>query len=276
MSFDVLMATYKGDSKTLLRKALQSIEKNTLLPNRTILVIDGPIGGAARNIIEEFSQTLRIVTVELKKNSGFSQALNAGLPYIESEYIARCDSDDINHPERFMIQMRYLRSEPAVDVIGSHVNEVDFEGNVLRVKRNPVSQDDIDSTLPWRSPFSHSSVVFKTEIVKKVGGYPTQYGLREDYALWIKLHKYGARWKNIDTILVDAFAPYDTLLKKRKSGQIFSVEWALLKLKISKIEEHKMKSVIAFLCRLIALVILPKVLLKCCYMWLRRKKQCLK
>jgi hypothetical protein len=46
------------------------------------------------------------------------------------------------------------------------------------------------------------TVFFKTDFVKKIGGYPDLY-LKEDYALWCKFIYHGAKVANMNKIVVN-------------------------------------------------------------------------
>ena len=57
------------------------------------------------------------------------------------------------------------------------------------------------------------TVLYKTKLIKSVGGYPNIYH-REDYGLWAKLVKKGAIFHNIDEVLVHVNGG-KTLYKRR-------------------------------------------------------------
>ena len=109
---------------------------------------------------------------------------------------------------------------------------------------------------------------YKTDLVKKVGGYPDIY-LREDYALWAKLfHKY-AVFHNINKILVHVNGGKS--LYKRRGG--FKNAYAELKLQII-LYKYKIKPLYLVLFHLILrtiILLLPaKVLEKIYILYLRK------
>mgnify|MGYP004701132369 CR=1 FL=1 len=81
-----------------LRKALESVEKQTFKNFETIIVNDGSTD-ASLNIINEFVEKNPNFHVISQKNSGLSAARNTGLNASRGEYIAFMDSDDYINPD---------------------------------------------------------------------------------------------------------------------------------------------------------------------------------
>ncbi len=126
----------------------------------------------------------------LEDNHGIEYALNEGLEFIRSigryRYIARLDSGDITHPERFKKQVSYLEENRDVYLLGSHVIFVDMNGRDVFRFRPPVSHDEIRRKMFLNNMFNHSSVMFRAEALDTVGLYPTEYPHAEDYAFFFR------------------------------------------------------------------------------------------
>jgi len=203
--FTVLMATYHGDSPRLLKRALNSVICNTLVPDKVVLVVDGPIPPSLHRVIDHFTHDHGVVAAYSPDNGGLAAALNQGLKLVNTEWILRADADDFNLPNRFASQALYLQSNPTLDMFGACILEVDEQGSPLSVRRVPSSHSAIKSTMPWRNPFNHMTVAYRTKIVRDCGGYPDIH-LREDYALWATLLARGAVTGNVEEVLVHANA----------------------------------------------------------------------
>ena len=81
--------------------------------------------------------------------------------------------------ERFKKQLEFTNKN--FDVIGSNILEIDKIGNLPKLTKNiPVTNKDIKKYLKLRNPINHMTVLYKTKLIKSVGGYPNIY-LREDY-----------------------------------------------------------------------------------------------
>jgi len=202
-SFSVLISVFLRDNHLLFDLALKSIFRNSIQPNEVVLIVDGPITKEIESIISKYANEWpKLLKVyRLKNNMGLFFALNYGIKKINSYWVVRADSDDINHRNRFENLMRF--SSRGYDVIGSGINEVDNEGNFLRKKSSPEKHKEICAFALRRNPINHMSVMFKKNIFMEVGGYPDLY-FREDYGLWVKLIAHGAIFYNIQMELVDA------------------------------------------------------------------------
>lgn len=203
--FTVLMAVYHKDDPDKFDCALGSVFANTLLPDAVLVIADGPLTGAldavlARHQIQQPTLQLH----RLARNEGLAIALNEGLKLIETEWVARADSDDLNHPDRFAKQAAALAAaNGTLDLLGSAIQEIDFDGTPLAVRYTVSNHDAICKFAARRNPFNHMTVWYRAALARQVGGYPNIH-LKEDYGLWANMMQAGARCKNLPEILVDA------------------------------------------------------------------------
>ena len=220
--FTVLLAVYYRDEPNQFDRALTSIFSNTLLPKSVLVVADGPLTDDLDEVLAShaaYQQTLRIH--RLPVNGGLSKALNEGLALVDTEWVARADADDINHSDRFQKQARLLTMRGgAIDLMGGAISEVDRVGRLLAVRHTPTSHDEIVRFASRRNPFNHMTVWYRTELARRVGGYPCIH-LKEDYALWAAMIKAGARCANLDEPLVDALTGQE--MYRRRGGLRYAV-----------------------------------------------------
>lgn len=234
-NFTVLMSVYKNDDPLLFNRALISVFDNNILPERFILVVDGPVSEILDNVIINFEKSHGLSVIRLQKNVGLAHALNCGLQFITTEWVVRADADDININTRFSTLSRYM--EPQFDIVGSWMTEYNENGEVSGERRTPVSHNDILRYIKKRNPFNHMTVAYRVAGVVAVGGYPDIY-LREDYGLWIKMIANGAICRNIPQSLVDVSAGAG--LYRRRGGIAYaSGEFQLQRLLI----KHGIKTV---------------------------------
>ncbi len=202
-NFTVLMALYHKDNPSLFDKALASVFDNSILPELLILVVDGPVGPELRAIIEKymFSHNESLYVIWLPENKGLANALNIGLEYVKTEFVARADADDFNLGFRFEEQLKF--AEKGFDLFGSSIKEVDELGNEISIRSLPLDHAGITRFMKTRNPFNHMTVFFRTQAARDCGGYPN-LDLREDYGLWVKMISGGAKCANSREILVFA------------------------------------------------------------------------
>lgn len=204
-SVSVLMATYAAETAANLRDSLESVYSQSVRPQEIILVVDGPIGGDQEKIIAQFLSDARIETLavlRLPARGGLASALNAGLEKCRGEYTMRMDSDDICEPDRLQRQLAYARSHPDTDLIASWSEEFFDDGSPSRLKIAPVSHDAVVKALQWRNIIIHSSVLVRTDALRKVGGYRPDFGKLEDYDLFVRLALSGMKFHVIPKVLI--------------------------------------------------------------------------
>lgn len=220
--FTVLMAVYGGDHPGRFARALDSVFDNSLLPDRMLLVVDGPVPEALETLIKTLQAAQPQVHVHwLPENRGLAAALNAGLRLVETEWVMRADSDDINRPERFARQAAAIgAASPPIDLLGGAIQEIDFDDTPLAVRRTVGGGEAIRNFARRRNPFNHMTVVYRTELARRVGGYPNIH-LKEDYGLWASMLQAGARVENLTDILVDAVTGRD--MYRRRGGKRYAL-----------------------------------------------------
>ena len=206
MSFSVNMCVYKNDTVELLGATFNSILRQSLLPQVLVLSQDGPISKALRALILEFQEIFLARNIEFnwlisETNKGHGHARNIALAATTTDYTVICDSDDLNHVDRFSVIIGKLNT--GYDVFGSQIDEYNVKtGEYFGSRRVWKDDEMIKTDLKYRCPMNLTSVGFKTSVVKAVGGF----GLipsNEDYSLWIKLVRNNVRFGNTDLSLVD-------------------------------------------------------------------------
>jgi glycosyltransferase involved in cell wall biosynthesis len=213
--FTVLMAVCNKDDPKLFTKALASVFDNDLQPDQLLLVIDGPIQGALDQQVTTAERDYAVKIIRLANNEGLATALNTGLAHIRTAWIVRADADDYNLPERFTRLAEVIRSDPELDLVGSAVLELERDGRPVAIREMPTQHDDILRFIRRRNPFNHMTIACRRTLVEYCGGYPDIYR-REDYALWAKMVKAGARCANLPDVLVHATAGKD--MYRRRGG----------------------------------------------------------
>ena len=68
-----------------------------------------------------------------QRNAGISMTMKRAVMYSNGEYIARCDQDDINEPNRYEKQLLYLK-ENDYDMVGCYYKS--FGNGNSTIKRN--------------------------------------------------------------------------------------------------------------------------------------------
>jgi glycosyltransferase involved in cell wall biosynthesis len=204
MKFSVLMSVYHRESPDNLRQCLDSLVLQTLPANEVVIVEDGPLGERLDAIIADYGNRLPLVPLPLPAQVGLGSALRAGLSMCRGEYVARMDSDDICVPERFQNQVAFLDSNRHIDVVGSAIEEFDFDFRLPRsIRRLPVSGRALLRFAKGRNPLNHMTAMFRRASVLAAGSYQHFPGF-EDYHLWARMLTHGQRLHNMQQVFVRA------------------------------------------------------------------------
>ncbi len=269
MQFSLLMSIYYKEKPEYFDRTMQSIyNEQTIKPNEIILVEDGVLTEELYNVIElwveKLDGTLKII--QLEYNVGLGKALSIGLSRCSNELVARMDTDDIAHCNRFEKQLAIFQNKD-VDICGSWISEFELDENgIVSYRKVPEYHSELIKFAKKRNPLNHPSVMYKKSAVQDAGGYKDIPGF-EDYYLWVRMIQKGTRLYNIQEDLVNMRAGYSQL--ERRGGIKYAIneinfQKELLKLKFITIPEFIKNVTIRFIAR-----ILPKYALKKIYSKIR-------
>lgn len=210
-----LASLYENENAMLFEKAMASVSMQSVqLP--IALVIDGPITKNLENIINAYAQHIKYI-FRLEANLGLGQALQIAVEKLQNDFdfVIRFDTDDVNLPERFEKIMSVLETEE-FDLVGSHLIEQNEKPpfDIIGYRKVPISEQGILKSMHKRNPFNHPTVAFRISTVLKAGGY-RHMPYFEDWFLWARMVKVGARCRNIDENLVK-FTGGDGALSRRR------------------------------------------------------------
>lgn len=215
--FSVLMSIYNKENPDFFNKAMISIyDAQSIKPNEIILVQDGPLTEELDQCIDSWSDKFPDVLkiIKLSNNVGLGDALNCGLMHCSNELVARMDTDDIAHPERFRRQLEVFQNNK-IDVCSSWVSE--FEGaecNIVSYRKLPKDHHELNCFAKNKNPINHPAVMYKKSAVLAAGSYQKMMWF-EDYYLWVRMLQNGAVFYNIQDTLVNMRAGYAQLERRR-------------------------------------------------------------
>ena len=138
----------------------------------------------------------KIILIKNKENRGLNYTLNHCLKYVNTEYVARMDGDDISLPTRLEEEIRFLDTHLEYAIVSCPMIYFDQDGDFMIGKCIPKPQknDYIKGT-----PFCHAPCMVRTDIMKLVNGYSVSNKLLrvEDYHLWYKIYMAGYQGYNL-------------------------------------------------------------------------------
>jgi len=234
IKFTLLMCIYEKENPDYLRQCLESIDKQTHLPDEIVIVKDGPLTDELENILANHQfppkqqHPINVNIIALPENVTLGPARAAGVEVANHEWIAIMDCDDICRPDRFEKQLRMIKDNPELGLIGGQIAEfIDDPGCTEATRAVPTDYTAILRFVKIRSPFNHMTVMFRREAVRSAGNYHL-FPWFEDYDLWTRMISNGTICANHPDVLVDARVGNDTYSRRRGLKYIRS-EWKMQK-----------------------------------------------
>ena len=182
----------------LINEAVLSV-LNQDYPNWELVIIDDGSKDHTSSIIKSYDDS-RIHYIKHEDNAGLFERRKESLTYIKGKYAAILDSDDFwNSSDKLSKQVDFLEQRSNYALVGTMTNLVDFHGQTLGQKQLAIEDQEIRKKILIRNQFTHSSLLFRSDLINKTEGYlPT---LAEDLELILQLGKLGklANLSSFDT-----------------------------------------------------------------------------
>ena len=177
----VVMTVY--NSEKFVKQAIDSVLGQSYNDFEFIIVDDGSVDNSL-NIIQEYDDP-RIRILVNEKNSGICYSSNRGISEATGEYIARIDSDDICHKDRFRVQVDFLDSHREIFMCGTWRNLLYSDGKIIESNVSVTKNNEIGFMLLFGNPMiTHSTVMFRREEYNRKGYSYERFVQAHDYKLW--------------------------------------------------------------------------------------------
>jgi len=181
----VLMSVYNGEE--FLAEALASVFSQTFTDFELLVIDDGSSDRSAQILAQAGDPRLKVLTN--LQNIGLTASLNRGLLQARGMYIARLDADDLALAGRLARQKTILDRQPGLGLVGSFAGKIDASGQPSGQWVTPLEPEDIYYLLNFRNCLTHSTVMYRRELVLGLGGYRQDRHYAQDYDLWFRLSK---------------------------------------------------------------------------------------
>ena len=212
------------DGARWLGEALQSVLAQTFGDWELVVVDDGSTDDTPR-ILAEFAQRDSRIRVIRQEPLGLVVALNRGLAEARGALLARLDADDVARPQRLEQQVSHFSRHPEAGLLGSWAERIDDAGRPKGLLKPETEPARLGRTLMRANPFVHSSVMFRTELARRLGGYRPAFRAAEDYDLWLRLAE-NATIANLPEVLIQYRWHGDNVTNRDAIRLAFSVRLA--------------------------------------------------
>lgn len=187
----VVMPVYNAGK--FLKAAIDSILNQTYTDLELIIINDG-----SKDNSEEIIRGYKDARIKYfyQHNQGVANTLNNGINYAKGKYIWRHDADDISLTTKLEEEYNFLTKHPDIVLCACQVAFMTENGKVawdFRQPKNKYWQNNEEYKIVTREDFSpycpitHGTVLVQTDVMKKLGGYRTEFITGEDVDMWLRL-----------------------------------------------------------------------------------------
>lgn len=183
----VIMPVYNGEN--FVGEAIESILGQTYKPLELIIVDDKSTDSTLEILKQyknKFPRTIKVIA--LSKNYGESAAANIAFAKTKGELVARMDADDISHPEKIQLQVKFMLAHPGVIVLGTQTDVINGENEIIGKKNFPTAHEQIYNSFAVFNPMLHPSCIFRRSLLPlKDKLYENKHEPNDDYYTLFKL-----------------------------------------------------------------------------------------
>lgn len=193
----IITSTFNRSDR--LKKAIKSVIAQTY-PDWEMIIVDDNSKDNTQKVVESFKDT-RIKYIKRKKNWGNdTRPKNEGIMASKGEYIALLDDDNEYRPDHLAILLKEMGRKPWDVVYGDRwlVDETEkIKGQI------GISMDFDPALLMQRNYIDTSDVLIRREALFDVGGFDERHKKYVDWNLWVRMCKFGKRFKRVPIVITN-------------------------------------------------------------------------
>jgi GT2 family glycosyltransferase len=192
----IVVPTY-NTSPEYLRKAVESVLRQYYPHWEMCIADDSSTDPAVRDILRQYAdEDARIKVALCERNSGIAAASNRALEMASGDFVGFLDHDDELAPDALFEVAATLQRFDA-DLIYSDEDKLDTDGARSDAFLKPAWSPDLLLSTMYTCHFS----VYRTEILRRIGGFREGYEGSQDYDLVLRFTEQTDRIAHIPKIL---------------------------------------------------------------------------
>jgi peptidoglycan/xylan/chitin deacetylase (PgdA/CDA1 family) len=186
--------------ETTIVKTLDSLQEQTYAGWEAIVVDDGS-GDRTAEVVEEYARADNRFQVHRQPNQGVSAARNAGIACARNPWLFFLDADDWIASTALATLLKASDAVSAqIDAVYGGYIRIDGHGRELR-ERRPEHDEDLFPVFTRMCAFAIHTCLVRTELVRDAGGFDETLVTCEDWDLWQRIARMGARFASIPDYL---------------------------------------------------------------------------
>ena len=186
-----------------VQDSIRSVINQTYKNIELIIIDDGSTDQSVNKIKEmliECEQRFTRFEFRDRPNKGLCNTLNEALEWAQGDYFCVIASDDQMLPEKTSLQISSFKSD-TVGVFGG-VNIINNKNQILSSRVREYSETGFEDILLNKHDLPASSQMFRTDILRQVGGYNPNVKV-EDWDLLLRMSKLNKKMVYIPQLLIN-------------------------------------------------------------------------
>jgi glycosyltransferase involved in cell wall biosynthesis len=164
---------------SFIKKALHSIQDQSFKDYRCIIIDDCSTDNTIGQV-KKFLDDSRFQLIKNEVNLGKPKSIDKALAITNSKYLTIHDGDDWSSESRYEKQINFLESNQEYVMCGTSFFHVSEKGVVLDEATAEIDYDIIKNNIIEKSQFHGPTLLFKSEILREVGGLFRYMKMGED------------------------------------------------------------------------------------------------
>jgi glycosyltransferase involved in cell wall biosynthesis len=179
----ILISTY-NTPEVFLRAAIDSVLKQSYEHWELCIADDASSDEAVRSVLREYGRRDRRIKLQFRpENGNISAGLNAALGMAAGSFMTVLDHDDCLSSRALEWVAHTILEQPDVDYIYSDEDKISAEGS----RFGPFFKPDWSPEYMLSMMYTCHMSVFRTSLVKKLGGYRSAFDGAQDYDLTLRV-----------------------------------------------------------------------------------------
>jgi glycosyltransferase involved in cell wall biosynthesis len=205
-----------------LRQTLTSLQSQTSADWEAIVVDDGSTDRTLA-IVMEFAQTDSRIRVIQQFNQGGCAARNHGLSQAYFDWVVFLDADDWWAPTYLAKMTAELSAQPRLDAVRCAWDRMTADGSIQLERFTATADTDTFELCTLACGFQMETCIVQRALVEAVGGFDPRQKAAQDWDLWQRIARTGARFGIIPEVL----SYYRTMTSSVSSGGLRLFEHGL-------------------------------------------------
>lgn len=189
----IIIPCYNG--KTFLKSSIESVLNQTYKNFVLFLLDNGSTDDSHKVMLHYKKKDKRVKVIKFKNKTSKAKGVNFAVKKCKTKFISILDADDLMFRKKIEIQLKYLKKNPKIDVLGTLCNYININDNESAGKstQNLFKHNDCFHLIDQNRIIAivAPSAIIKRDIFLKFNGFREEYWPADDADLWTRIAQMG-------------------------------------------------------------------------------------